>query len=445
MKETQNIEYKEIWKDDFLKWIAGFANASGGKLYIGINDAGEVIGAKNANKLLEDIPNKIVSILGIIPEVHLREEANKKFVEIIVNPSSVPISYKGAYYVRTGSTKQELKGSALHQFLIRRTGKSWDNLPCEGATIEDIDKSAIKYFIQKATVSNRITHNADKENIVTLLENLNLLTEEQRLKNATILLFGKKPAKFFPGAYFKIGRFVSSDDDLHFQDIVEGNILEMADKVMDILKTKYLISPISYQGLQRIETLELPEEALREIIFNAIVHKDYTGAPIQLSVYNDKLILWNEGRLPDDFTIETLLDKHPSRPHNKIVAEIFFKAGFIEAWGRGISKIINGFKLEKLSIPVFEAKMGGIVVTVNRHTKKSNDELNGELNEGLNEGLNSLLQTIIKYPGLQNKGLSEKLNNRPVKTIERQISELIKLNKVKRKGSKKTGGYFVVV
>ena len=99
--------------------------------------------------------------------------------------------------------------------------------------------------------------------------------------------------KFFPGAYFKIGRFVNSDDDLRFQDIVEGNILEMADKVMNILKTKYLISPISYKGLQRIENLELPEEALREAIFNAIVHKDYTGAPIQLSVYNDKLILWN--------------------------------------------------------------------------------------------------------------------------------------------------------
>ncbi len=119
--------------------------------------------------------------------------------------------------------------------------------------------------------------------------------------------------------------------------------------------------------------------------------------------------------------------------YNKTIAEIFFKAGFIEAWGRGISKIITGFKLAKLTIPDFEAKMGGIVVTVYRKTGG---------NEGLNEGLKSLLNTIIKYPGLQNKDLSEKLNNRPVKTIERQISELIKLNKIKRKGSKKTGGYY---
>lgn len=277
MKESQNIEYKEVWKDEYLKWIAGFANASGGKLYIGINDAGEVIGAKNANKLLEDIPNKIVSILGIIPEVHLWEKENKKYIEIIINPSSVPISYKGAYFMRSGSTKQELRGSALHHFLIRRTGKSWDNLPCEGATIEDVAESAVNYFIQKATASNRITHNADKE-----------------------------------------------------------NILEMADKVMDILKTKYLISPISYKGLQRIETLELPEDALREAIFNAIVYKDYTGAPIQLSVYNDKLILWNEGRLPDGFTVQTLLDKHPSRPYNKTIAEIFLKQDLLKP-GAGAS------------------------------------------------------------------------------------------------------------
>lgn len=228
MKETQNIEYKEIWKDEYLKWIAGFANATGGKLYIGINDSGEVTGAKNAQKLLEDIPNKIVSILGIIPEVHLKEKKGKSFIEIIIFPSSVPVSYKGAYYMRSGSTKQELRGNALHQFLIKRTGKSWDNLPCEGATIDDIDNNAINYFIQKANASNRIADGTENEDILTLLENLNLLTEERKLKNASILLFGKKPAKFFPGAYFKIGRFINSDDDLRFQDLIEGNILEMA-------------------------------------------------------------------------------------------------------------------------------------------------------------------------------------------------------------------------
>ncbi len=441
MEESQNIEYKEIWKDDFLKWIAGFANASGGKLYIGIDDSGKVVGIKNANKLLEDIPNKIVSILGIIPEVYLKDKEDKKYIEITVTPSSVPISYKGSYFIRSGSTMQELKGSALHQFLIRRTGKSWDNLPCEGATIKDIDESAVKYFIQKATASNRVVNNTDGEGIESILENLDLLTEDKKLKNAAVLLYGKKPAKFFPGAYFKIGRFINSDDDLRFQDIVEGNVLEMADKVVGILKTKYLISPISYEGLQRIEKLELPEDALREAIFNAIVHKDYTGAPIQLSVYNDKLILWNEGRLPEGFTIETLLQKHPSRPYNRTIAEIFFKTGFIEAWGRGISKIINGFEKAKLPVPYFEAKMGGVFVTIYRRSKDS-EGLSEGLNEGLNEGLSSLLNIIKNKPGIQAKEIS-KILNRPFKTVERQIGELKKLNYIVHKGSKKTGGYYI--
>jgi len=441
MKESQSIEYKEIWKDEYLKWIAGFANASGGKLYIGINDAGEVIGAKNANKLLEDIPNKIVSILGIIPEVHLLVKEDKKYIEVIINPSSVPISYKGAYFMRSGSTKQELRGSALHQFLIRRTGKSWDNLPCEGATIEDIDESAVNYFIQKATASNRIAHNADRGSFDTLLENLNLLTEEKKLKNATLLLFGKKPTKFFPGAYFKIGRFISSDDDLRFQDIIEGNILEMADKVMDILKTKYLISPISYKGLQRIENLELPEDALREAIFNAIVHKDYTGAPIQLSVYNDKLILWNEGRLPEDFTVQTLLDKHPSRPYNKTIAEIFFKTGFIEAWGRGISKIITGFELAKLPVPEFKNTMGGILVSIYRKKNNANEGVSEGVSEGVNEGVNELFDLIKSHPGKRTPFLADKLTT-SVKNIERWIQILKKTDKIEFIGSSKKGGYY---
>lgn len=89
--------------------------------------------------------------------------------------------------------------------------------------------------------------------------------------------------KFFLSSYFKIGRFGDSDPDLRFQDIIEGNIFEMADKVMHRLKEKYLVSPISYEGLHRLETLEYPEAALREAILNAIVHIDYTdGSTIQL-------------------------------------------------------------------------------------------------------------------------------------------------------------------
>ncbi len=118
MSESQNIEWKESWRDEYLKWICGFANANGGKLYIGTNDNGTVIGLSDAKKLLEDIPNKVRDILGIIVDVNLLVENGLEYIEIDVPPYSNPINYKGQYHYRTGSTKQELKGAALVQKLV---------------------------------------------------------------------------------------------------------------------------------------------------------------------------------------------------------------------------------------------------------------------------------------------------------------------------------------
>lgn len=245
MSESQNIEYKQNWKDEYLKWVAGFANASGGKIYIGLDDNGKVVGLTNVHKLMEDIPNKIVNYLGIIADVNLLKADNKHYIEITISPSGVPISYKGAYHYRSGSTKQELKGSALQQFLLKRLGRTWDDLPCENATLADIDPDALSYFFKKTASSKRLTSNIEENNLKTTFENLNLITDGNKLKNAALLLFGKKPSKFFPSVSFKIGRFIAGDDDLRYQDIIEGNILQMADKAMEILKTKYLISPIN--------------------------------------------------------------------------------------------------------------------------------------------------------------------------------------------------------
>ena len=452
MHEDQNIEFKQVWRDEFLKWISGFANASGGKIYLGIDDKGDVTGLEDAPKMMEDIPNKIVNYLGIVAEVNLLDKNGKNYIEIIVTPSSVPISYKGTYHFRSGSTKQELKGTALHQFLLKRLGRTWDDLPCEHATLNDIDPKAIDYFFTKAATSKRISTNAANDYLEATLENLDLLTDNGKLKNAALLLFGKRPSRFFPAVSFKIGRFIDGDDDLRFQDVIEGNILQMADKVMDVLKSKYLISPIHYEGLQRIEKLEVPEEALREALFNAIIHKDYTGAPIQLSVYNDKLILWNEGRLPEGFTIKTLLGKHPSRPFNKNVADIFFKAGFIEAWGRGIAKITDGFINAGLTAPVFETTMGGVMLTIERGTtelKKSSNKLNvtenvtDKVTDKVTDNQSLILQYIFEQQKITTRELAEKVGISQRK-IKENIAKLKTTGLIKRIGPAK-GGHWEII
>lgn len=103
---------------------------------------------------------------------------------------------------------------------------------------------------------------------------------------------------------------------------------------MDLLFTKYIKSMISYEGIYRIETFEYPKEAIREAVLNAIAHKDYTGAtPIQISVYKDKIMIWNYGELPENWTIDTLQKKHSSVPHNPDISNAFFRIGYVESWG----------------------------------------------------------------------------------------------------------------
>lgn len=131
-------------------------------------------------------------------------------------------------------------------------------------------------------------------------------------------------------ANFKIGRFGKEVHDLQSQDVIETNLFNMPDKVMEKLKDKYLIRPISYKGLERIESLEYPEQALREAVLNAIIHKDYSSTWIFLRVMDDRLEIWNPGTLPDELTIDKLKGKHSSYPRNRNIADIFFRAGYIE-------------------------------------------------------------------------------------------------------------------
>ena len=364
--ESQNIEYKESWRDEYLKWICGFANASGGKIYIGVNDEHEIIGIDNSKRLMEDIPNKIVTHLGIVADVNLLSKDVLEYIEIVVEPSNIPIAYKGVYHYRSGSTKQELRGTALQQFILKKMGRSWDDISNDRATLDDIDRNAIDYFLKKGIEAQRIPEDQKDASTEQVLESLDLIDEDGHLKNAAILLFAKDPLKFFPSVTFNIGRFGKDEADLMFQDVIEGNIIQMADRVMEVLQAKYLISPVRFEGMQRYETLEIPKEALREILYNAIAHKDYSGPHIQMHVYSDYLDVWNEGELPVGYTEATLMGDHSSKPRNRNIANAMFKAGFIDTWGRGYKKIRSGFAAAGMPMPKVENFCGGVRVTVER-------------------------------------------------------------------------------
>jgi len=361
MKEKQNIEWKTSWRDEYLKWICGFANAQGGQLVIGRDDKGTTIGLPDAQKLLEDLPNKVRDLLGIMVDVNLKSSGGKDYLEIDVEPYPAPVSFRGRYYFRSGSTKQELKGAALDKFLLGKLGRHWDDIPVPHVTLRDLDASAFKYFKTAAAKSGRMDTAVLNDTNKAIIDNLQL-REGKYLRNAAVLLFHENPEQSVPGAYVKIG-FFRSDSDLAYQDEVHGNLFVQAEKTLDLLLTKYMKAYISYEGVQRVERFLFPRDALREVLHNALVHRDYTtGSPIQIRVYEDRIRFYNDGHLPEGWTVNNLLKEHKSAPHNPLIAGAFFRTGDIEAWGRGIDTIRDACRENTTDFPTFEFESTGMMV-----------------------------------------------------------------------------------
>ncbi len=357
MPEQQNIEYKSSWHDDYLKWVCGFANAQGGVIFIGKNDNGNVIDVPDYKRLMDDIPNKIRNSMGITVEVNLHEENENHFIKIITHPYSVPISLRGRYYYRSGSTKQELTGASLNEFLLKKSGQTWDDVIDTRANFDDIDEKTFATFLKASENAGRLP---EKKGLTLpeLFEKLRL-TENGQIKRASIILFGKDPGKFYPNTFVKIGRFGKDDTDLRFQEVEEGNLVELLQAVLSQLNHKFLIRQIEFEGMHRIEKGEYPVAAVREMLLNALVHRNYMGAPIQIRVYDGKINIWNEGTLPDGLSLEALKRTHSSKPRNPIIADVCFKGGLIDAWGRGTIKIIDTCKQAGLPEPELTERDGG--------------------------------------------------------------------------------------
>lgn len=429
MPESQNIEYKTIWKDEYLKWICGFANAQGGTIFIGKDDNGNIVGVNNAKKLLEDLPNKITTVLGIVAEVNLHETELGDYIEIVVEPQPNPVSCKGEYHYRSGSTKQELKGAALDKFLLGKQGKHWDGVPVPHVTVTDLKQETFDFFRKKGVKSNRLSEDVLTDSNELLLNNLKL-TDGDYLKRAAVLLFHPDPEKFVTNAYIKIG-FFESDSDLRFQDEIHGNLFEQVEKTMELLFTKYIKAMISYDDIYRIETFEYPKEAVREALLNAIAHKDYTGAtPIQISVYKDKIMIWNYGELPENWTIDTLQKKHSSIPHNPDISNAFFRIGYIEAWGRGIRKMNEQCAAAGLPQPLYYYESSGFWV-VFRKDLFNEEDLQAK---GLNPRQIKAIMYVKEKGKITNKEYQE-INQVSKRTSTSELTDLVsKYNLLENKG-----------
>jgi ATP-dependent DNA helicase RecG len=439
MPEQQNIEYKSSWHDDYLKWICGFANAQGGRIYIGKDDAGAVVNLENYRELMDEIPNKIKNTMGITADVNLEQDGGGRFIEIVVQPYSVPISLRGRYYYRSGSVKQELTGAALNEFLLKRAGMTWDDVVEEDASFDDIDEGTIKKYLRKAEEAGRLP-DMDGLSMPELLEKLRL-TKNGKLKRAAIVLFGKDPGRFYPNTFVKIGKFEDDDFTIRFQEVEDGNIIQILDKVLRTLDYKFLIRNISFEGMNRIETLEYPVPALREMLLNSLIHRNYMGAPTQIRVYDRKLTAWNHGTLPEGITLDRLTQSHASYPRNPVLAGACFLGGYIDSWGSGIMKIVNSCMAAGLPAPILEEDGGGFIVRLFKD-RFSEEELH---KFGLNERQVKAVR-YVKEKGRITNSEYQKINGISKRTATSDLAELVeKYYLLKKHGTSGSNIYYEAV
>ncbi len=431
MQESQTIEWKRAWQDEYLKWLCAYANTDGGTLYIGVNDDGYVVGLKDSSALLEVLPNKINDKMGIVADIQLHtaqqrtnigygvrmtakivsklenqyalgniclddiseddvryvplmrivqnspiyvsEDGLMEYISISVQAYPFAISCEGKYYKRSGSVIRELNGFELQSFLLKKAGMSWDAVPVPYVEETELSRDALDTFRGKTVSKRRMTEAAASAPDDILLRDLKLYNQDS-LTRAAVLMFHPDPEQYVAGAYIKVGYFAPAgaygqnkvDDIIYFDDI-HGPLISQVDRAINLIYTKYLKALISYNGLQRIETFLWPMDAFREVLLNAINHKEYgRGVPIQIRIYDDKIIIWNDGQWPDSIDVSKVYEYHQSVPHNPKIADVFYRSGEIESWGSGFEKIKQACDREDAPYPVIEANpKGGVKVTCN--------------------------------------------------------------------------------
>ena len=438
LKESQTVEFKQLWKDEYLKTICAFANTDGGVLYIGVRDDGAILGIDDIKPLLEILPNKINNRLGLLVDILSQTIESKEIIKINIDKTYAPVSLNGKFYKRSGSNTIELNGSNLTNFLLKKYGKTWDDVIVENFTLDDINLETIRKF--KMWSRHRAPFIEQEKDLKTLLERLNLY-DGHYLKRAAVLLFAKNPQKYFIQAHSKIGKFLS-DSELLTSDIVEGNLFEQLEKIIEILRTKYLHSYISYEGLQRIETLEYPYDAVREIVINALIHRDYADTTVlQIRVYDDKIVFSNGATLSAEVPIDKFKKEHISKPFNPIIANMFYKAGFVESWGKGTNNIVDDCIKMSLPEPEYKYTFGAVQVVLSKTTRKTTRKTTQKTTQKTTK------EKVLDLIAIDKKSTRESLAlaiGVTADAIKIHLSNLQKEKKLKRVGGRKDGYWEVI-
>lgn len=281
-----------------------------------------------------------------------------------------------------------------------------------------------------------------------LLDHLDLLVDG-KLKRAAVMLFYKKPGRIISGCYVKIGKF-GKGSDLQYQDTVEGSLFRIADQVIDLIYTKYLKAAITYEHDVRVETYPFPREGVREVIYNALGHNNYAASvPIQIRIEDDAMYISNNCILPRGWTVETLIGTHKSIPFNPSIANAFYRAGYIEAWGRGIQKVLESCRELGSSAPEYTVLGDDLTVKFTALASAvipngHNDQKNVQKDDRKeNETEQRILDMIATQQDISMSAMADQMGI-SYKTVQRAINHLKENGRIRRNGGKRFGYWEII-
>lgn len=445
--EGHTIEFKSS-PSHIGREICAFANAVGGYILVGVDDDGIKTGVKNLNRTKSELQSTARSM---DPPLALEIEAvDNVLVVTVPSGPNKPYSANGIFFIREASNSQRMKREEIRQFFFREGLIRFDEQPCNLFDMRwDFDNKKYQAFKRAAQISQ----NLKRED---LLKNLHVITNDG-ITNAGALLFSKQVPKFFLQASLTCAMLQgTTKTKILDQATFEGNIPENYQEAMSYLLS-HLNTEYTIRDGPREEILELPEEALREAILNALAHRDYRSTSnIQIHLFRDRLEIVNPGGLVSGLKMKDL--GRVSRPRNLLLFSLMARMDLVEQIGSGIKRIREAVHSYGLPPPIIEADTDWFSITFRRkapheairkampmpHPDTPSGERKDEgVNEEVNEGVNTLLEFVRENPGLRTPHIASAMSM-PIKTLERWLKKLRDEGKIEFRGSPKTGGYWEI-
>lgn len=366
--EGKTLEFKRDLSspDGALKTIVAFANTAGGTLLVGVEDRSRnVRGVTDPLDLEERLASLVSDLISprIVPEIEILPWRRTQVLALRVHPSPSRPHHltregpAGGVYVRVGSTNRRADAELIEELRRFARGVGFDEQPMPELDSEALDfRAASESFADFRRLARRD------------LETLRLVTEHQGRKVPTVggmILFGNDREHHFPDAWIQAGRFHGSDKSRILDHVEIRSLPVRAIEEAIAFVHKHSLHGAEIGAVRRKERWNLPPEAVREAIINAVAHTDYAqrGAPLRLSIFDDRLEVENPGLLPFGLTLEDL-PRGVSKLRNRVIGRIFHALGLIEQWGSGIQRMTAACREAGLAPPVFEELATRFRVTI---------------------------------------------------------------------------------